>query len=51
MCVGSYKMMTLIILALAINGGMYAGTIMYSAYKSAEMQKASSFFREIATIQ
>lgn len=40
-------LMTLLIMALAVNGGLYAGTIVFSAMKTAEMNKASSFFQKI----
>ncbi len=33
----------LLMLALAINGGLYAGTIMYSACKCAKMTSAIGF--------
>jgi hypothetical protein len=37
-------MLTLMILVLAVNGGMYLGTIAYSAWKSAEVGKAIDLF-------
>lgn len=40
-------LMTLLIMALAINGGLYAGTIVFSAYKTSELNKAASFFQKI----
>lgn len=33
-------MLTIMMMALAVNGGMYLGTILYSAHKSAEIGKA-----------
>ncbi|MEM6781046.1 MAG: hypothetical protein AAF569_04200 [Pseudomonadota bacterium] len=40
-------LVTMLIMALAVNGGLYAGTIVFSAYKTAELNKASSFFQKI----
>jgi hypothetical protein len=33
-------MLTIMMMALAVNGGIYLGTILYSAYKSDEIGKA-----------
>jgi len=35
----------LLIMVLAINGGLYAGTIVYSAHKSADFEKTMTFIR------
>lgn len=45
-CVGSITMMTMIIMALAVSGGLYLGTIAFSAYKIAELDKAISMFQK-----
>lgn len=37
-------LMMLIVMALAVSGGLYVGTIVFSAYKSAELDKAMSTF-------
>lgn len=37
-------MLMMIIMALAVSGGLYVGTIVFSAYKSAELDKAVSMF-------
>lgn len=34
-------MLTMMMLALAVNGGMYLGTILYSAWRSAEIGKTA----------
>ncbi len=40
-CVGSITMlMILIVMALAVSGGLYLGTIAFSAYKCSEVVKA-----------
>jgi len=45
MCVGKITMMmTLLIMAMAVNGGLYMGTILYSAYRSSELDKAVTLF-------
>jgi hypothetical protein len=38
--------MTLIALALALSGGVYVGTIAFSAYKFAELDKAIALFQK-----
>lgn len=38
--------MTLIALALAVSGGLYVGTIAFSAYKFAEFDKALALFQK-----
>lgn len=43
-------LMTLLMVALAVNGGLYAGTIAFTAYKTAQWNKASSFFQEITVL-
>ncbi len=40
-------MLTLLIMALAVNGGLYVGTIAYSAYQAAEIEKALSLFQKL----
>ena len=46
-CVGSITMlMTLIAVALAVSGGLYVGTIAFSAYKFAELDKAIALFQK-----
>lgn len=39
-------MMTLIILSFAISGGLYLGTIAFSAYKFSELDKAIALFQK-----
>lgn len=48
MCVwGVYLMlMILIAMALAVSGGLYVGTIAFSAYKFAEFEKAIALFQK-----
>lgn len=41
-------MMIVIIMAFAVNGGLFAGAIAYSVYKTNEMRKASGFFQRLA---
>ena len=43
-------MLTIMIVALAVNGGLYAGTIAFSAYKSAEAAKTTLLFRELGSL-
>lgn len=38
--------MILIAMALAVSGGLYVGTIAFSAYKFAELEKAISLFHK-----
>ncbi len=38
--------MILIAMALAVSGGLYVGTIAFSAYKFAELEKAMSFLEK-----
>lgn len=40
-------MLTLIVLAFAVSGGLYLGTIAFSAYKFAEMDKAIALFQKV----
>lgn len=37
----------LLLLVLAINGGLFTGTIMYSAYKAARYDQAISFIEKM----
>lgn len=39
-------LMILIVMALAVSGGLYVGTIAFSAYKFAELEKAISLFQK-----
>lgn len=39
-------LMTLIAVALAVSGGLYVGTIAFSAYKFAELDKAIALFQK-----
>lgn len=39
-------LMILIVMALAVSGGLYLGTIAFSAYKFAELEKAISLFQK-----
>ena len=39
-------MLTLIVLAFAVSGGLYLGTIAFSAYKFAEFDKAIALFQK-----
>jgi hypothetical protein len=34
---------TLLLLVLAINGGLFAGTLMYSAYKASRMEELTGY--------
>ncbi len=43
-------LMTLIIMAVAVNGGLYLGTIAFSAYKFAELDKAISLFQKAGIV-
>lgn len=47
LCVGSITMiMTLIVMAVAVSGGLYLGTIAFSAYKFSELDKAINLFQK-----
>ena len=37
LCKGKYTMTALLIMALSVNGGLYVGTIAYSAIKAAHL--------------
>lgn len=37
----------LLLLVLAINGGLFTGTIMYSAYKAADYDRTISFIEKM----
>lgn len=51
LCVGSITMvMTLIVMAMAVCGGLCVGTIAFSAYKFAELDKALDLFQKIDII-
>ena len=50
MCVGSITMMTLFVLAFAISGGLYLGTIVFSAFQAAEFDKAIDLFDKAGII-
>lgn len=39
-------LMTLIAVAFAVSGGLYVGTIAFSAYKFAELDKAIALFQK-----
>ena len=39
-------LMILFVMALAVSGGMYLGTIAFSAYKLAELDKAIAMFQK-----
>jgi hypothetical protein len=43
-------LMTLIALTLAVSGGLYVGTIAFSAYKFAELDKAIALFHKAGII-
>lgn len=43
-------LMMLIVMALAVSGGLYVGTIAFSAYKFAELDKAISVFQKAGFI-
>jgi hypothetical protein len=40
-------LMTLFIMAIAVSGGLYLGTIAFSAYKLAEIDQAVELFQKI----
>lgn len=40
------KMITIIALALAVSGGLYVGTIAFSAYQFAELDKAVALLQK-----
>lgn len=40
-------LVSLLIIALSVNGGLYLGTIAWSAYKSAESTKVAEIFDKI----
>ncbi len=44
-------MMILIVMALAVSGGLYLGTIAFSAYKFAEFNKAVMMFQKSGLIR
>jgi hypothetical protein len=47
-CVGNKKMLvSLLIVALSVNGGLYLGTIAWSAYKSSEAGKIVEIFEKV----
>ncbi|PZQ47466.1 MAG: hypothetical protein DI551_03260 [Micavibrio aeruginosavorus] len=51
LCVGSITMlMILTVMALAVSGGLYLGTIAFSAYESAQLDKALSLFHKAGFI-
>ena len=51
MCVGSITMlMILIVMALAVSGGLYLGTIAFSAYESAQLDKTVMPFQKAGFI-
>lgn len=37
----------LLLLVLAVNGGLFVGTVMFSAYKSVKMEEAINFANQI----
>ena len=39
-------LMILIVMALAVNGGLYLGTIAFSAYETAQVDKSISMFHK-----
>ena len=43
-------MLSMIMLALAVNGGLYMGTIAWTAYKSEEVGKAIDLFTGVQTL-
>ncbi len=43
-------LMTLIVMAFAVSGGLYVGTIAYSAYKFAQLDKALNSFHKAGFI-
>lgn len=46
-CVGSITMlMILIVMAMAVSGGLYLGTIAFSAYQFAALDKAFTLFQK-----
>jgi hypothetical protein len=48
LCVGVQIMLAiLLLLILAVNGGLFVGTVMFSAYKSVKMDEAISFANQI----
>ena len=51
MCVWESKMlMTLIVMALSVSGGLYLGTIAFSAYKTEELVKTIASFQKAGFI-
>lgn len=40
-------LVSLLIIALSVNGGLYLGTIAWSAYKTAETGKVSEIFEKV----
>lgn len=43
-------LMILIVMALAVSGGLYVGTIAFSAYQTAELDKAIALFQKAGFI-
>ncbi len=51
MCVGSTIMlMILTVMAFAVSGGLYLGTIAFSAYETAQLDKAIALFQKASVI-
>ena len=44
-------LMILFVMALAVSGGMYLGTIAFSAYKLAELEKAIATFQKAGFVK
>lgn len=43
-------LMILIVMALAVSGGLYVGTIAFSAYEAAQLDKAVAMFQKAGFI-
>ncbi len=43
-------LMIMIVMALAVSGGLYLGTIVFSAYETAQLDKAIGLFQEASFI-
>ena len=43
-------LMMLIVMALAVNGGLYVGTIAFSAYQTAQLDKAVTLFQKAGLV-
>lgn len=43
-------LMILIVMALAVSGGLYLGTIAFSAYKCAELVKSVTLFQKTGIV-